>query len=604
MQPANSSAALSTLLADDWQFWMTSYPELATQFGFPGQNARWTDYSDDAIASRAAYLRATVGRLDAISREHLSVPDQPDYDLYRGAHRHGRRRTRVRQRRGADPRRHSAQPAHADESARRHRRRRAAIVSAMMPAESVADFEDLVSRLERRPGPRRADDRAHETGLERGFTPPLVSARAAARPHRRGRGWGAGRESDARAVHALPGRRSARPTARGCRTRPSHAFETVTRAGLRKAARVRLANEYLPACRETTGARRLPNGAAMYEYNVRWHTTRPETPPRSTRSASPRSQRIRAEMDARAARRPDSRALRRVRRFCARAPSSTSRTPRRCWPRIATSRSAPIRSWRICSAACRRRRTACSPCPDAVAPSQTTAYYEPGAFVGRPRRRTCSRTPTSSTRGRSGRWKRSRCTRPCPAIICRSRSRRSCEGLPEFRKNTSYTAYVEGWALYAGEPRRGDGLLPGSVREVRPAHLRDVARRAARRRHRPALDGLDARSRRSISSRRTRRRRVRTSPSRSIATSSGPARRSATRWASSRFASCAPAPSAQLGPRFDIRAFHDVVLDRARCRSTCSSGAWMSGWRRIGAERRASGGVLAGEMMCLHTTSG
>ena len=134
------------------------------------------------------------------------------------------------------------------------------------------------------------------------------------------------------------------------------------------------------------------------------------------------------------------------------------------------------------------------------------------------------------------------------------------EGLPEFRKNTSYTAFVEGWALYAESLGDEMGFYTGSVLEVRPAHLRDVARRAARRRHRPALDGLDAPAGDRLLRRQRRQDRCRTSPSRSIATSSGRVRRSATRWASSRSASCARTPSAQLGPKFDVRAFHDVVL--------------------------------------------
>src|SRR5207244_1118240 len=35
---------------------------------------------------------------------------------------------------------------------------------------------------------------------------------------------------------------------------------------------------YLPGCRETTDAASLPNGAAMYTYNVKWHTTTGKTP--------------------------------------------------------------------------------------------------------------------------------------------------------------------------------------------------------------------------------------------------------------------------------------------------------------------------------------
>ena len=43
--------------------------------------------------------------------------------------------------------------------------------------------------------------------------------------------------------------------------------------------------------------------------------------------------------------------------------------------------------------------------PDAIAPSQTTAYYDQGAFnAGRPA--SCMPIPTSSRRVRNGRWKR------------------------------------------------------------------------------------------------------------------------------------------------------------------------------------------------------
>ena len=61
---------------------MAQYPETATAFGFPGQNARWTDYSDNAIAARNEHLRQSVSRLKAIDRAGLEPADQLDYDLY------------------------------------------------------------------------------------------------------------------------------------------------------------------------------------------------------------------------------------------------------------------------------------------------------------------------------------------------------------------------------------------------------------------------------------------------------------------------------------------------------------------------------------------
>ena len=74
------------------------------------------------------------------------------------------------------------------------------------------------------------------------------------------------------------------------------------------------------------------------------------------------------------------------------------------------------------------------------------------------------------------------------------------QGLPEFRKNSSYTAFVEGLGAVRGVARRRDGLLQGSVLEVRPAHVRDVARRPAGGRHRACTRWAGRASRRSTSS--------------------------------------------------------------------------------------------------------
>src|SRR5438105_10279441 len=83
LRPPNRAAnALHTQLDDDWKYWMTQYPEMATAVGSPGQNMRWTDYSQPAIDARADYLRKSVDRLKAINRGELDSEDQINYDLY------------------------------------------------------------------------------------------------------------------------------------------------------------------------------------------------------------------------------------------------------------------------------------------------------------------------------------------------------------------------------------------------------------------------------------------------------------------------------------------------------------------------------------------
>jgi hypothetical protein len=44
-----AAEALRAQLDEDWKYWMMQYPELATAYGYPGQNMRWTAYTPAAI---------------------------------------------------------------------------------------------------------------------------------------------------------------------------------------------------------------------------------------------------------------------------------------------------------------------------------------------------------------------------------------------------------------------------------------------------------------------------------------------------------------------------------------------------------------------------
>ena len=446
--PERRTDALRTQLDDDWKYWMTQYPEVATQFGYPGQNARWTDYSQPAIDARAGYLKESAGRLAAIDRASLDAKDQSNYDLYRdlldtavaGLAFHND----ALPIRGVIPH-NLLMPINQLEGITQDIPR----TIALMPAATREDYENLVARLH---GVRPLVDQTialMEQGLAAGFTPPRITMRDV--PEQVEAQVLDDRDDPLKSPMLGPftkwpasipekdrGDLAARATA-AYREGIAPAFRTL---------RDFLVSRYIPGCRETTAASALPNGAAMYAYNVKWHVTTNDTPQQIHEIGLAEVKRIRAEMDTVAASTGFKGSHDDFKRYLRTNPTFFFRDAASLLTayRDITKRAEP----ELAHLFGRLPQTPYGvvPVPDAVAPSQTTAYYEPGSFAaGRPANMFANTYKLDSRPS----WEMMALTlhEAVPGHHIQVALAQEMPGLPEFRKNSSYTAFVEGWALYS-----------------------------------------------------------------------------------------------------------------------------------------------------------
>ena len=442
---ATTRAAFTAQLDDEWKYWMEQYPEAATQLGYPGQNARWTDYSQPAIDGRAARLKSNLERLRGLNRAHLEPPDQLNYDLYRdllqtavdGLRFHNDAMP-VRFVTAANLMMPMNQMGGVQQDVPR-------MISAM-PAATKQDYENIIARLQ---GIRALVDQTialMERGIAAGLTPPAIVMRNVP-------GQAAAQvvvdplqSPLLEAFHRFP---ATIPQAErdALTKRATDAYAQVARPAFEK-LRDFLATRYLPACRQTTAAVQLPDGPSLYAYNVKWHTTSALSPEQIHEIGLSEVKRIRAEMDKVIAAAGFTGSYEDFVRFLRTDPqfyftdAAALVTAYRDIAKRADPELAPL-----------FLRLPQSPygvriVPEAIAPSQTTAYYEPGAFrIGRPGYMFAN-TYKLEMRPK---WEMEALTlhEAVPGHHLQISLAQELAGLPEFRKNTSYTSYVEGWALYA-----------------------------------------------------------------------------------------------------------------------------------------------------------
>ena len=442
---AEETRKFRAYLDEDWKRWMREYPEAATSVGFPGQNRRWNDHSREGIEAGIAHLHESLAKLKSISRDALPAGDQLNYDLYR-------ERLEIAEeglQHGDDPMPfHHVVPFNQwmpmTQMAGIQQGMAAAL--ATMPHQTVADYEDILARLEALPNHVEQDIELLREGLRRGYSPPKFVMR----------------DVPKQIAGLIPTDSLASPLLEPFNKFPSE-FPEAERARLTERAKQVYSSRivpavqklddyvtqtYVPACRESIAATALPNGPAAYAFHVRWQTTTNLTPQQIHEIGLSEVKRIRAEMDKviestgfKGGFHDFTEFLRTDARFFYDQPDDLVNGYRIITKKIDPELAhefgkLPRLPYGVCVV------------PDFKAPSQTTAYYQAGApAAGRPG---CYFVNTYNLRARP-KWEMEALSlhEAVPGHHLQISLAQEQEGQPEFRKHSGYSAFVEGWGLYA-----------------------------------------------------------------------------------------------------------------------------------------------------------
>ncbi|HUI73831.1 MAG TPA: DUF885 domain-containing protein [Candidatus Acidoferrum sp.] len=445
--PAQAEAAKSfrAFLAADWKQWMEEYPENATDVGYPGQNRRWTDYSPAGIEAHKKHLLDALASLEKFNRGSLPPSEQLNCDLYLDLLKTSAEGLQYGD--DAIPFRNVVphnlwMPLNQMEGIQQG----AASTIASMPHQTIADYEDILARLEALPPAVEENIALLKAGLLRGYSPPKITMR----------------DLPKQVADLIPADPMKSPLLGPFANFPPSISESDRMRLMDRAKYIYstadapafqnlhdyLVSTYIPACRESIAATALPNGAAAYAFHVRWQTTTNLSPQQIHEIGLSEVKRIRAEMDQVIASTGFTGSFQDFTTFL------------RTDPRFYfTKKEDLVNAYKIIAKSIDpelvhefgklpRNQYGVIPIPDFKAPSQTTAYYQPGApSAGRPGYFFVNTYKLSAR----PKWEMEALTlhEAVPGHHLQISLAQELPDVPEFRKHVGYSAFVEGWALYS-----------------------------------------------------------------------------------------------------------------------------------------------------------
>jgi uncharacterized protein (DUF885 family) len=427
------SVRLRKLLATYWRSVLVEFPEVATYVGDTGRNNRWTDNSPAAIARRLGELQRPLAVLRSISRPRLSSGDQLNYDLLL--------RTLNEQIEGG--RFHEEYLAITQLNGPQQD---VPQLISLQPAGTTRQYEDIVERLD---GIPQLIDQAVvllNKGLETGITQPgnplsevpnqvrgLIVDDPLASPL-------------LEPFTRMPATISAadRERLRGAAVR---SYTEKVRPAYQRLLQY-MTDTYLPRARESIGMSALPEGKAWYAYRARVSTTTDLSPDRIHELGLAEVRRIRAGMDSVITSVGFKGTFAEFAKFLRTDPQfffSDSASLIRAYRDIAKRADPELTKL---FGKLPRLPYGVIAVPSFAAKAQPTAYYYPGSLrAGRPGYFYAN---TYDLKSRP-RWEMEALTlhEAVPGHHLQLSLSQEQEDLPDFRRFGGYTAFVEGWGLYA-----------------------------------------------------------------------------------------------------------------------------------------------------------
>lgn len=430
---AGASAQLRRLIDEEWETRMREFPEGATLLGDNRYNDRLTDWSPEAVERRQKHAQSLLARVEAISRSRLAEGDRIHYDLF--LHK-------LRLDVAGDAFPQHLTPLNQMEGIQMQ----LATLAALTPFRTSKDYEDYLARLRAVPKLVEQTTALMREGIKQGYTLPRIVLRTVPAQIQALVG-----DDPTRTVFYAPFRRVPLQLTPSERVRLEQDARLAIAEDVLPAFRQFadfFSREYLPAARADVSVRALPGGDALYAHLVRLHTTIDWTAGRIHEVGMQEVRRIRARMEeviGRAAFQGDFKAF-----------VAFLRTDPRFYYRTAEELLTGYRD--ICKrtdpelvrlfGVLPRTPYGVIAVPENEAPSQTTAYYREPATGGLRPGYFYANTYKLDSRPKYE-MEALALHESVPGHHLQIALAQELQGLPNFRRYGSVTAFVEGWGLYA-----------------------------------------------------------------------------------------------------------------------------------------------------------
>lgn len=416
-----------------WDWRMAEYPDEASYLGYPGQNDQWPDFSEYAIDRRSQFIHKLLQVLVSVEAVHLKGEDEVNHRILKrvleedqASMRFGSHYLMVNQMHGI----HLLVP----------------MVMDLMPAKRVNDYEDILSRLRLIPTLFKQSMDLLGKGLELGITPPRITLLSVPQQILNQIVENPLDSSLLKAFQQFPSSIDAETQAR-LLNEAQVIYRQIVAPSLIEFYSY-LTEKYIPNCRQTIAFTDLPKGDDWYTHLVQSSTTTKLTPQEIHEIGLKEVERIHQEMLSVIQSTNFEGTFKEFLNFLKTDPQffyakreellngyqTLTRHIESKLPLLFTN--LPSLPFEVI------------PIPSYSEESQIAAYYCHGSIA---HNRPGHFYINTSYPEKRPKWEMLPLSlhEAVPGHHLQLTLAQELQGLPEFRKNTGFTAYVEGWGLYA-----------------------------------------------------------------------------------------------------------------------------------------------------------